>query len=62
MFFNRAVIRELVETEEEFGRDIQLVVDHYLKPLDNKSVPSVVRENKELIFGNLKQIAELHNS
>ncbi|XP_075215546.1 obscurin isoform X5 [Lycorma delicatula] len=61
-FRREAVIRELVETEEEFGRDIQQVVDHYLKPLDNKSVPSIVRENKELIFGNLKQIAELHNS
>ncbi|RZF43883.1 hypothetical protein LSTR_LSTR007219 [Laodelphax striatellus] len=57
-----AVISELVETEEEFGRDIQQVVDHYLKPLDSKSVPTIVRENKELIFGNLKQIAELHNS
>uniref|UniRef100_A0A1B6CSB7 DH domain-containing protein n=1 Tax=Clastoptera arizonana TaxID=38151 RepID=A0A1B6CSB7_9HEMI len=57
-----AVIRELVETEEEFGRDIQQVVNFYMKPLDNKSVPLVVRENKELIFGNLRQIAEFHNT
>lgn len=58
----RAVIKELVETEEEFGRDIQSVVERYLKPLDQPGVPRVVRDNKDLIFTNLKQIAEFHNT
>ncbi|PSN33347.1 hypothetical protein C0J52_16399 [Blattella germanica] len=53
---------ELVETEEEFGRDLQQVVEHYLKPLDSSTVPRIVRDNKEVIFSNLKQIAEFHNS
>ncbi|XP_051165305.1 obscurin isoform X5 [Leptopilina boulardi] len=57
-----AVIKELVETEEEFGRDLQQVVERYLKPLDNPGVPRVVRDNKEIIFTNLKQIAEFHNT
>ncbi|KAG7203298.1 hypothetical protein KM043_010391 [Ampulex compressa] len=57
-----AVIKELVETEEEFGRDLQLVVERYLKPLDNPEVPRVVRDNKEVIFTNLKQIADFHNT
>jgi hypothetical protein len=58
----RAVVRELVETEEEFGRDLQLVVERYLKPLDTSVVPRVVRDNKDLIFSNLKQIADFHNT
>ncbi|KAK0094450.1 hypothetical protein PV326_010858, partial [Microctonus aethiopoides] len=57
-----AVVKELVETEEEFGRDLQQVVERYLKPLDNPGVPRVVRDNKEIIFTNLKQIADFHNT
>ncbi|XP_066587330.1 obscurin isoform X6 [Prorops nasuta] len=57
-----AVIKELVETEEEFGRDLQLVVERYLKPLDNLSVPRIVRDNKDIIFTNFKQIADFHNT
>ncbi|XP_011062355.1 PREDICTED: muscle M-line assembly protein unc-89 isoform X5 [Acromyrmex echinatior] len=57
-----AVVKELIETEEEFGKDIQLVVERYLKPLDNPGVPRVVRDNKEIIFTNLKQIADFHNT
>ncbi|XP_012537087.1 obscurin isoform X3 [Monomorium pharaonis] len=57
-----AVVKELIETEEEFGKDIQLVVERYLKPLDNSGVPRAVRDNKEIIFTNLKQIADFHNT
>jgi len=55
-------VKELIETEEEFGKDIQLVVERYLKPLDNPGVPRAVRDNKEVIFTNLKQIADFHNT
>lgn len=55
-------MRELIETEEEFGRDLLLVVEHYVKIVDNKTTPKIVSDNKELIFGNFKQIAEFHNT
>ncbi|KAJ8674084.1 hypothetical protein QAD02_005346, partial [Eretmocerus hayati] len=61
-FRREAVMKELVETEEEFGRDLQQVVERYLSPLDNPEVPRIVRDNKEIIFTNLKQIAEFHNT
>lgn len=68
-FFNlflshRAVIRELVETEEEFGKDLQAVVEKYIKSLDNveMKVPRIVRDNKDQIFMNFKQIADFHNT
>ncbi|KAJ6641273.1 Obscurin, partial [Pseudolycoriella hygida] len=57
-----AVVRELIETEEEFGRDLLLVVEHYLKILDNPKTPKNVSDNKDIIFGNFKQIAEFHNT
>ena len=58
------MIRELVETEEEFGRDLQTVVDRYIKAIDDPDmkVPRTVRDNKELIFMNFKPIADFHNT
>ncbi|GAB0092620.1 Obscurin [Sergentomyia squamirostris] len=57
-----AVVRELVETEEEFGKDLQVVVNRYMKVIDNPSTPRIVRDNKDVIFGNFKQIADFHNT
>ncbi|KAG5678438.1 hypothetical protein PVAND_008111 [Polypedilum vanderplanki] len=59
-----AVIRELIETEEEFGKDLQTVVEKYIKFIDNpeNKVPRIVRDNKDLIFINFKQIADFHNT
>lgn len=62
IFSFRAVVRELIETEEEFGRDLLLVVEHYMKILDNPKTPKKVSDNKDIIFGNFKQIAEFHNT
>jgi len=61
-YVGSAVVRELVETEEEFGRDMIRVVERYMAPVDRPSVPRVVRDNKDLVFSNLKQIAEFHQT
>ncbi|XP_049949485.1 obscurin isoform X3 [Schistocerca serialis cubense] len=33
-----------------------------MQPLDNPAVPRVVRDNKDVLFSNLKQIADFHNT
>lgn len=60
----RAVVRELIETEEEFVRDLNHVVDKYIKIVENSKLkpPKIIIDNKEVIFGNFKQIAEFHNT
>lgn len=78
------MIRELVETEEEFGKDLKFVVEKYLKPLEDhhggglitpssssasvtsstgstSSIPRLVRDHKDVIFGNFSLISEFHN-
>ncbi|XP_046395304.1 obscurin isoform X3 [Ischnura elegans] len=83
-FRRDAVIRELVETEEEFGKDLKFVVEKYLKPLEDhhggglitpssssasvtsstgstSSIPRLVRDHKDVIFGNFSLISEFHN-
>lgn len=55
-------MRELIETEEEFGRDLNNVVDKYIKAIEITKPPKIVVDNKDLIFGNFRQIAEFHNT
>ncbi|CAG9132453.1 unnamed protein product [Plutella xylostella] len=58
----QAVVRELIETEEEFGRDMQQVVTRYMKPMDKAKTPKTVFDNRELLFNNFRQIAEFHTT
>lgn len=60
------MIRELIDTEEEFCQDLRGVLERYYFPLasdaklGNARPPKCVRDNHELIFGNLKLITEFH--
>ncbi|XP_013175919.1 PREDICTED: muscle M-line assembly protein unc-89-like isoform X5 [Papilio xuthus] len=58
----QAVVRELIETEEEFGRDMRQVAARYMRPLDKAHTPKPVFENRELLFSNFRQICEFHNT
>lgn len=58
----RAVVRELIETEEEFGKDLNHVVNKYINSIESARPPKVITDNKEIIFSNFKQIAEFHNT
>jgi hypothetical protein len=55
-------VKELVETEQEFVKDLDHVVQKYLLLSETKKVPKVIRDNFEVIFGNLKEIAEFHRT
>ncbi|XP_064554448.1 obscurin isoform X2 [Drosophila montana] len=60
-FKKRTIVGELIETEEEFSRDLQYVVDKYIKSIDKPTTPRSIRDNKDVIFCNIMQIAEFHN-
>lgn len=62
LFFYRAVVKELVETEQEFVRDLDYVIQKYLLSPELSKAPKIVKDNIEAVFGNLKQIADFHNS
>ncbi|GLG93471.1 Uncharacterized protein GBIM_00882 [Gryllus bimaculatus] len=49
-------------TEEEFARDLRRVVEQYLRPLDSAATPRAVRDAKDVVFSNLKQIADFHST
>lgn len=55
-------MKELVETEQEFVRDLDHVVQKYLILSESAKVPKIIKDNFEVIFGNLKEIAEFHRT
>ena len=57
---DRAVIRELVETEEEFVADMDHVVTKYYNRMDHATTPRRVSDQRDAIFGPFKQIHEFH--
>ncbi|XP_066256138.1 obscurin isoform X9 [Euwallacea similis] len=61
-FRRQAVVKELVETEQEFVRDLDYVVQNYLIPSESGKTPKIIKDNFDILFGNLKEIAEFHRT
>ncbi|XP_015782492.1 obscurin isoform X3 [Tetranychus urticae] len=55
------VLKELVETEEDFNRDMQFIANTYLKHMDSSIMPKELRDQKSQLFGCFKEIADFHN-
>ncbi|GBN70955.1 Obscurin, partial [Araneus ventricosus] len=56
------VLKELVESEEAFARDMQYVVNNYIKEMDNKKMSKELRDYKDVLFSNFEAISEFHNN
>lgn len=55
------MLKELVETEEDFNRDMQFIANTYLKHMDSSIMPKELRDQKSQLFGCFKEIADFHN-
>ncbi|GMT04280.1 hypothetical protein PENTCL1PPCAC_26454, partial [Pristionchus entomophagus] len=60
------VIRELVTTEQSYVSELESIIEHYLNPLERRQdlqsqLHSSLRGRSELIFGNLRDIVDLHS-
>lgn len=57
------VLKELVETEKDYVRDLGLVVEGYMVAIRSESipVPEDLKEGKDkIVFGNIEAIYEWH--
>lgn len=61
----RKVLKELVESEEAFARDMQFVANNYIQEMESKNVTKELKElfkdYKETIFSNFRSISDFHN-
>ncbi|KAH7697319.1 RhoGEF domain-containing protein, partial [Aphelenchoides avenae] len=59
------VLEELISTEQTYVRELQAVVDHYIKPFEavenTNLVPSALRGQSDAMFGNLRDILDFHD-
>lgn len=51
-----------METENEFVKDLDYVVQEYLIRTESTKVPKVIKDNLELVFGGLVEIANFHRT
>ncbi|XP_039098262.1 probable guanine nucleotide exchange factor MCF2L2, partial [Hyaena hyaena] len=61
----RRIILDLLETEEIYIKEIKSIIDGYITPMDfiwlKHLIPDVLQNNKELLFGNIRELYEFHN-
>ena len=59
----RHVITELINTEDDYVRDLQTILEGYHKPFDNPkyNFSSNLRAQKNIIFGNIEEIYKFHH-
>ncbi|XP_069069211.1 probable guanine nucleotide exchange factor MCF2L2 isoform X2 [Pleurodeles waltl] len=60
------IINELIETERVYVEELQTIIEGYISEVDNPHlmhlIPSLLQNKKEVLFGNLPEIYEFHNS
>ncbi|CAD5209161.1 unnamed protein product [Bursaphelenchus xylophilus] len=56
------VIKELVETEQDYVKDLTSVVEGYIANLESMELPEDLRGKDKIIFANIGQILDFHKT
>lgn len=54
------VMAEIIKTEQDYVRDLEELMELYIKPLDAAAAPPAVRASKDAIFSNIQQLHHFH--
>lgn len=57
----RYAVTELLETEREYIRHLDHLITDYCQRLGEKDTPEVLKNKKDVIFANVKQIHKFHD-
>ncbi|XP_045706794.1 probable guanine nucleotide exchange factor MCF2L2 isoform X1 [Phyllostomus hastatus] len=62
---SRHIIRDLLETEEAYIKEMKSIIDGYITPMDfiwlKHLIPDILQNNKDFLFGNIRELYEFHN-
>ena len=53
-------MQELLQTEQDYIRALNYVVDNYVPQIQLETVPQPLRGKKNVVFGNLQNICKFH--
>uniref|UniRef100_A0A8C6WPC9 Kalirin n=1 Tax=Neogobius melanostomus TaxID=47308 RepID=A0A8C6WPC9_9GOBI len=54
------VLKELIQTEKDYVKDLGTVVEGFMKRIKEKGVPENMEGKDKIVFGNINQIYEWH--
>ncbi|XP_052377916.1 kalirin-like isoform X6 [Oncorhynchus keta] len=54
------VLNELVQTEKDYVKDLGIVVEEFMKKMEEKGVPDDMKGKDKMVFGNIHQIYDWH--
>ncbi|XP_029112845.1 kalirin-like isoform X1 [Scleropages formosus] len=54
------VLNELVQTEKDYVKDLGIVVEGFMRRIDEKGVPEDMKGKDKIVFGNIHQIYDWH--
>ena len=56
----RYIISEMIDTEHEYVRALEYVLEHYLPAMDADYLPPTLKGKKNVLFGNVERIYDFH--
>ncbi|XP_037542667.1 kalirin [Nematolebias whitei] len=54
------VLNELIQTEKDYVRDLGIVVEGFMKRMEEKGIPDDMKGKDKMVFGNIHQIFDWH--
>ncbi len=58
-------MNELIDTERVYANELKLIIDGYVAKFNDPSyfnqIPTIVLANKDILFGNIRDIYQFHN-
>ncbi|XP_051566267.1 kalirin-like [Myxocyprinus asiaticus] len=54
------VLNELIQTEKDYVKDLGIVVEGFMKTIEDKGVPDDMKGKDKIVFGNIHQIYDWH--
>ncbi|XP_041858726.1 kalirin isoform X2 [Melanotaenia boesemani] len=54
------VLNELIQTEKDYVKDLGIVVEGFMKQIEEKGVPDEMKGKDKIVFGNIHQIYDWH--
>uniref|UniRef100_A0A4W5PTZ3 non-specific serine/threonine protein kinase n=1 Tax=Hucho hucho TaxID=62062 RepID=A0A4W5PTZ3_9TELE len=60
VLFLRFVLNELVQTEKDYVKDLGIVVEEFMKKMEENGVPEDMKGKDKMVFGNIHQIYDWH--
>ncbi|XP_062258384.1 kalirin isoform X2 [Platichthys flesus] len=54
------VLNELIQTEKDYVKDLGIVVESFMKKMEEKGIPEDMKGKDRIVFGNIHQIFDWH--